>query len=110
MSKPETNKVFKALADPTRREIFHLLVVAGMTMPITDICAHFEISRQGVTKHIKQLEGAGLISINDVGRENLCEANIEALKIVMDWLRFYDRFWDKKLTDLDKHLKRRKAD
>ena len=57
------DKILKAIADPTRREIFHALVVASAALPITHISQEYDISRQGVTKHIKTLEEAGLITI-----------------------------------------------
>ena len=80
-------KLFKAIADPTRREIFHALVIASTTIPITQIANDFKMSRQGVTKHIKTLESAGLISIESLGRERYCNANPKPLKEVNKWLQ-----------------------
>ena len=98
------NKLFKAIADPTRREIFHLLVVASTTLSITQISSHFEMSRQGVTKHLKMLTEAGLINISDQGRERYCQANLQPLKDIHDWLVFYEKFWDDKLSKLENYL------
>ena len=98
------NKLFKAIADPTRREIFHLLVVASTTLSITQISSHFEMSRQGVTKHLKMLTEAGLINISDQGRERYCQANLQPLKDIRDWLVFYEKFWDDKLSKLENYL------
>ena len=98
------NKIFKAIADPTRREIFHLLVVASTTLSITQISSHFEMSRQGVTKHLKMLTEAGLINISDQGRERYCQANLQPLKDIHDWLVFYEKFWDDKLSKLENYL------
>lgn len=98
------NNIFKAIADPTRREIFHALVVASVAMPITQISKQFDISRQGVTKHIKTLEEAGLITINSKGRERFCLADPKPLKMVYDWVGFYDKFWDDVLDRLGNHL------
>ncbi len=98
------NQVFKAIADPTRREIFHALVVASVAMPITEISEQFEISRQGVTKHIKTLEEAGLITIESKGRERYCKADAEPLKIIGDWVGSYEKFWDSALDSLGDHL------
>lgn len=97
------NKIFKAIADPTRREIFHLLVV-GSALSISQISNEFEISRQGVTKHIKILEDAQMVELKSKGREKYIFANPSALKEVKDWLAFYDKFWDDKLDALSKHL------
>lgn len=104
LATPHISKILKAIADPTRREIFHALVVASIAMPITQISEQFDISRQGVTKHIKTLEDAGLIVISTQGRERFCQADPKPLKKVYDWLGFYDKFWDSALDRLDDHL------
>lgn len=96
--------VLKAIADPTRREIFHALVVAATALPITQISNQFEISRQGVTKHIKTLEEAGLVQISSKGRERYCYANANPLKEVNSYLKFYEQFWSDSLDNLDAYL------
>lgn len=105
MSKQHTvNKIFKAIADSNRRDIFHMLVLAGTAMSMTQISGQFNISRQGVTKHIKLLEDAGLVKIESKGRERYCLANPKQLKKVKDWIAFYDKFWDDKLGSLGDYL------
>ena len=74
------NKIFKAIADPTRREIFHVLVLASTALSITQIAEQFDISRQGITKHIMQLHDAGMLDIQTKGREKYCKADLSALK------------------------------
>lgn len=98
------NKIFKSIADPTRREIFHLLVLASTALSITQISDHFEISRQGVTKHIRMLQNAGLIDMTQKGRERFCMANVQPLKAIHDWVKFYERFWDDRLKNLGDYL------
>ena len=97
-------KLFKAIADPTRREIFHALVIATTALSITQISNQFEISRQGVTKHIKTLEEAGLVYIDSQGRERFCNANAKPLKELNKWIKFYEQFWDDKLLGLGDYL------
>ena len=97
-------KILKAIADPTRREIFHALVVSVVAMPITQISGQFSISRQGVTKHIKTLEEAGLVRIDDKGRERYCYADAKPLAEVNKWLSFYEKYWDNTLDDLGSYL------
>ncbi len=97
-------QLFKAIADPTRREIFHALVIASSALSITQISNQFEISRQGVTKHIKTLEDAGLIHLNKKGREQFCSANAKPLKEINSWVQFYEQFWDDSLDHLDNYL------
>ncbi len=103
--KERTNKIFKAIADPTRREIFHVLMVATTALSISQISDQFDISRQGVTKHIKLLEEAGLVNVKSEGRERFCEPDPTPLNEIKDWMAIYDKFWDDKLTKLDHYLK-----
>lgn len=97
-------RILKAIADPTRREIFHALVVASTALPITQISNQFEISRQGVTKHIKTLEEAGLVRITSKGRERFCHADPQPLQEVNQWLKFYEKFWEDTLDNLQSYL------
>ncbi len=97
-------KILKAIADPTRREIFHALVVATSALSISHISSQFDMTRQGVTKHIKTLEEAGLVSINSQGRERFCYANPKPLAQVNKWLKFYEQFWDDSLRNLGAYL------
>jgi len=97
-------KILKAIADPTRREVFHALVLAATALPITQISNQFDISRQGVTKHIRVLEDAGLVRINTKGRERYCYAETKPLKEVNQWLKFYEQFWDDSLGNLSSYL------
>ena len=103
------SKLFKAIADSKRREIFHALVVATSTLTITQISNQFDISRQGVTKHIKILEDAGLIYFNNKGRERFCMVDAKPLKEVNKWLKFYEQFWDDSLDNLDIYLDNKKS-
>jgi len=104
MADNHTDKVFKAVADPTRRRIFHLLVFAGAAMSLTDITDNFDMSRQGITKHVKYLQRAGLVNIKTDGRERFCEANPTPLHEIKNWLAVYDRFWDEQLKNLEDFL------
>lgn len=99
-------KILKAIADPTRREIFHALVVAATALPITQISNQFDMSRQGVTKHLKNLEDAGLIKIHTKGRERYCLADTQPLREVDQWLKSYEQFWNNTLENLGNYLDR----
>jgi DNA-binding transcriptional ArsR family regulator len=105
MSK-KIDQIFKAIADPTRREIFHLLIM-GSALSITQLSTHFEISRQGITKHIKVLEAAEMVKLEKQGRERICYAQAEALQEIKAWLSYYDAFWDNKLAALADHLEKK---
>ncbi|WP_179021720.1 ArsR/SmtB family transcription factor [Winogradskyella forsetii] len=97
-------KLFKAIADPTRRDIFHALVIATSALSITQISNQFEMSRQGVTKHIKVLKDAGLVAIKEDGRNRFCIADPKPLKEVNKWMQFYAQFWDDSLGNLEGFL------
>ena len=79
-------------------------MIASAAMSLTQISEKFEISRQGVTKHVKLLEEAGLIKTTEQGRERFCEANATPLKEIKNWIAVYDRFWEDKLSALGKYL------
>lgn len=104
MQSKKIDKIFKAIADPTRREILHALVVASVALPITEISAKFDISRQGITKHIRILEEADLVAIKKNGRESIVYPNPKSLKTVSEWLKFYENFWDDKIRGLKDYL------
>lgn len=97
-------RIFKAIADPTRRDIFHALVIASSALSISQISNQFEITRQGVTKHIKTLQEAGLVDIESKGRERFCNANAKPLNEINKWLAFYEQFWSDSLDNLGNYL------
>ncbi|MCV9885615.1 ArsR/SmtB family transcription factor [Metabacillus halosaccharovorans] len=93
--------VFQAIADPTRREVLRLL--AKRNLPITEITAHFPISRTAITKHLTILSESELVSGKKVGREKIYQLHPEPLIELKDWLSFYEQFWDNKISML-RHL------
>lgn len=97
-------RLLKAIADPTRRDIFHALVIASTALSISQISNQFEMTRQGVTKHIKTLEEAGLVHIETKGRERFCNANAQPLQEINQWLKFYEQFWSDSLDNLSDYL------
>ena len=100
----KTGEIFKALADPTRRHIFTLLVGASGALSLTQLANQVSMTRQGTTKHIKQLESAGMIKTLSQGRERFCIANIQALSEIRNWLALYDKHWDDSIKRLEKFL------
>jgi DNA-binding transcriptional ArsR family regulator len=94
--------VFKALADPTRREILSLLRGGGST--VGDIASNFRMSRPAVSKHLRQLRAAGLVTDRPVGTARICELNAEPLHAVDAWLSEYKAFWSKSLVRLKAHV------
>lgn len=94
--------VFQAIADPTRRAIINL--VAHKTLNLNTVAEHFDISRPAISKHIKILTECGLIAIKQQGRERYCEAKLQQLNEVSDWIEQYRTFWTGKLDALEAFL------
>jgi len=94
--------VFQAIADPTRREIINL--VAHQSLNLNSVAEHFDISRPAISKHIKILTECGLIVVRQEGRERYCEANLQSLGTVSDWIEQYRVFWTAKLDALEQFL------
>lgn len=90
--------VFQAIADPTRRQIIHLL--SGQRMRLNDVAGHFDMSRPAVSKHIRILAECELVSIRVEGRERYCQARPQKLKEVAAWVEQYEPFWTMKLSEL----------
>jgi len=95
--------VFHAIADPNRRAIIGLL--ANQKLTLNGVAEHFDISRPAISKHIKILAECGLVVIHQQGRERFCEAQLEKLNEVSDWIEQSRKVWDQRLDCLDKYLK-----
>jgi DNA-binding transcriptional ArsR family regulator len=102
---------FAALADPTRRAILARLTAGEAT--VTELSAPFAMSGPAVSKHLRVLERAELISRGRDAQWRPCRLEATPLKEVAEWAENYRRFWDKSYERLDKylrHLKERERD
>ena len=99
-----THDVFQAIADPTRRSIINL--IASKRLNINSVSGHFKVSRPAIYKHIKVLRESGLIVIRQQGRERFCEAKLENLNLVSDWVGQYRKLIDQRLDSLEDYLGR----
>jgi DNA-binding transcriptional ArsR family regulator len=90
--------LFRALADPTRRDI--LLMLRGADMTIAQVADNFDMTRAAVKKHLTVLSDGGLITVRAQGRERYNTLNPNAFEPIRDWLGFFDVFWDGRLSDL----------
>jgi biotin operon repressor len=79
-------------------------MLAGTALSLSQISEQFDMSRQGVTKHVKLLEDAGLVQIKSQGRERFCEPDPTPLEKIRDWIGVYDRYWDSQLGKLNQYL------
>jgi DNA-binding transcriptional ArsR family regulator len=94
--------VFQAIADPNRRAIINLLSKQKLTL--NGVAEQFDVSRPAISKHIKILAQCGLIAITQQGRERYCEAQLQKLGEVSEWVEQYRIFWNSKLDALEKFL------
>jgi len=94
--------VFTAISHKARREMLDLLTEGER--PVSDIAAHFEMSRPAVSQHLKILLDAGLLTERRHGRERRYHFAPDRLAPVRDWIGQYERFWDDRLMRLQKHL------
>ncbi|WP_417431870.1 ArsR/SmtB family transcription factor [Kiloniella sp.] len=91
-------ETFRALADPTRREI--LLHLSRQQMTIGEVTEKFDITRAAVKKHLNILEEGQLISVHVQGRERINRLEAQGLSAVSDWIGYFDQFWDQHLGAL----------
>ncbi|WP_343703884.1 metalloregulator ArsR/SmtB family transcription factor [Chitinophaga sp.] len=94
--------VFQAIADPTRRQIIEML--SRQPLNVNAISEKFDVSRQAVSLHVKILEECGLIVVKRQGRERYCEAKVDKLNEVADWVDYCRQFWTQQFKSLDKYL------
>ena len=103
------DRVFAAVADPTRRAILDVLARGPAT--VTEIAHPFPVSLNAISKHIKTLERAGLIRREVVGREHYCHLEPRPLRRASAWLEHQRAFWEDRLDALERHVvARRKRD
>jgi DNA-binding transcriptional ArsR family regulator len=102
MSIEARRDVFQAIADPTRRQIINL--IAHKSMNLNAIADNFDISRPAISQHIKILTECGIVIIRQQGRERFCEAKLETLSEVSNWVDQYRQYWNEKFNSLDVYL------
>ena len=96
------DQAFEALADPTRRRIFELLAerarIAG------EIASEFDISQPAISRHLRVLRDAGLVSSSRDGQRRLYRLEPDSLRELEDWVERRRRDWERHLDALEKHL------
>jgi DNA-binding transcriptional ArsR family regulator len=95
--------VFRALGDPTRRAMLRLL--AGGDRTVGELAAPFAMTFAGASKHVKVLEGAGLVRRTVRGRTHVCHLDAGPLADADAWLRFYAAFWERRIDALAAQLR-----
>lgn len=97
------SRILKAAGDTTRRKILTLLVQEG-ALRVTSLASHFEMSLNAVSKHIKVLEEAGLVTRRTHGREHFIAAELEPLRRTEAWFAELKSIWDLRLSALEKMI------
>ena len=103
MSDDQLNRTFAALADPTRRAILERLTSGEAS--VTELAEPFEMSLPAVSKHLKVLERAGLITRSHEAQWRLCRLEAGPLREVADWTEHYRRHWEERFDRLDDFLR-----
>jgi DNA-binding transcriptional ArsR family regulator len=102
LAERELDRVFAALADPTRRAILARLQTGEAG--VADIAERFPMSQPAISKHLKVLEGAGLISRERMARQRLCRLEAQRIGQLSDWLGSYRQFWERNFDRLDRYV------
>ena len=98
--------VFHAIADPNRRAIIGLL--ANQKLTVNAVAEHFPISRPAVSRHIKILKESGLVVVRQQGRERYCEARLDKLSEVAEWVEKSRGIWEQRFDRLETYLQEMK--
>ena len=99
---PQLDRLFAALADPTRRGVLDAL--SGGSLAVSELAAPHGMSLPGFMKHLRVLEDAGLIERTKEGRVVSCELEAAPLKAASAWMSRYEKFWTEKLDSLARYL------
>ena len=103
MSRPYTDAdVFKAIADPTRRQLLRIL--SGGDRAVSELAEPFEMSLPALSRHLQVLREVGLVTQERSGRKRIYHLNAEPLKEVGAWVAHFGAFWDEKLDALALYL------
>ena len=98
----EPEAVFRAIADPTRREILGML--RARPCSVGEIAANFRTSRPAISKHLRMLRAVGLVATTEKGTTRICALNAEPLRAVSDWISDYESYWGTTLQSLKRHV------
>src|SRR3954462_7022206 len=96
------DRVFSAVADPTRREVLTRLGQGAAS--VGELAEPFGMSVTGMAKHVRVLEEAGLVVSEKVGRARMCRLGEERLEGAMAWISFYQRLWERRLDGLEAYF------
>ena len=102
MTRKQHAAVFRAIADPTRREILGML--RGRAYSVGEIAANFRTSRPAISKHLRMLRAVGLVATTQKGTARICALNARPLRAVSDWISDYEAYWGNTLQSLKRYV------
>lgn len=108
MTPDQLTATFSALADPTRRAILERLAVSDAS--VGELAEPFGISMPAISKHLKVLEKADLISRHKDAQWRRCKLHAEPLRAASDWITQYQQFWEAQFDALANYLNQHKKD
>jgi DNA-binding transcriptional ArsR family regulator len=97
-------KLLKAVSDTTRRSLLTRLCQQGPSR-VTDLADYYDMSLNGISKHIKVLEQAGLVTRKTIGRTHWIETNLKGVGLIENWLKELKSIWELRLEKLDEIIK-----
>src|SRR6187401_1509730 len=107
MASDQLSSTFAALADPTRRAILSRLTTGEAS--VTELAQPFDMSLPAVTKHLKVLQRAGLISRGRHAQWRPCQLEAKPLKSIASWVEEYRQFWEESMDRLEDYLRELQA-
>jgi DNA-binding transcriptional ArsR family regulator len=107
MKTDHLDRTFSALADPTRRAI--LARLAAGEANVTELARPFDMSQPAISKHLRVLEHAGLISRSRDAQSRPCRLEVRRLREATEWMERYRHFWDESFDRLDAYLQEMKT-
>jgi DNA-binding transcriptional ArsR family regulator len=102
LTRKRREAVFRAIADPTRREILGML--RGRPCSVGEIAANFRTSRPAISRHLRMLRAVGLVATTERGTARICTLNAEPLRAVSDWISDYEAYWGRNLQSLKRYV------
>ena len=104
----QLDNTFSALGDTTRRAI--VAALADGEQPLSKLAEPFDMSQTAVTKHVNVLSKAGLVIVEKRGRTRHCRLDAAPMKEAIDWLKYYEAFWNDKFAQLSKHFEKKQKE
>src|SRR6516165_4954243 len=100
-----TSDAFNAVAEPRRRHILDLL--AQGERPVNDLVGSLGLAQPQVSKHLRVLREVGLVSVRGAGQQRLYSLNADRLKVIYDWVRVFEPYWDHQLDRIKQSAERK---